>query len=42
MTTFHSPDMSCGHCTAMVEKALKGSDPEAHIHFDMEARWIAS
>lgn len=41
MTTFHIPDMSCGHCKATVEKAITILDPEAHIHFDMEARQIA-
>lgn len=41
MTTFHIPDMSCGHCKATVEKAIKVIDPEAHINFDMEARLVA-
>lgn len=41
MTTFHIPDMSCGHCKATVEKAIKLLDPEAHINFDMEARRVA-
>lgn len=41
MTTLHIPDMSCGHCKAAVEKAITILDPEAHIHFDMEARQIA-
>lgn len=41
MTTFHIPDMSCGHCKATIEKAIKVLDPEAHINFDMEARRVA-
>ena len=41
MKTFHIPDMSCGHCKATVEKAIKGLDPKAHINFDMDARQIA-
>lgn len=41
MTTFHIPDMTCGHCKATVEKAIIVLDPEAHINFDMEARRIA-
>ncbi len=41
MTTFHIPDMSCGHCKATVEKAITILDPEAHINFDMEARQVA-
>lgn len=41
MTTLHIPDMSCGHCKATVEKAIKVIDPAAHINFDMEARLVA-
>lgn len=41
MATFHIPNMSCGHCKATVEKAIKDLDPEAHINFDTEARRIA-
>lgn len=41
MTTFHIPDMSCGHCKATVDKAITILDPEAHINFDMEVRQIA-
>ncbi|EAQ05313.1 heavy-metal-associated domain-containing protein [Yoonia vestfoldensis] len=41
MNTFHIPDMSCGHCKTIVEKAIKGLDPEAQINFDMETRRIA-
>jgi copper chaperone len=41
MTTFHIPDMSCGHCKATVEKTITALDPQAHINFDMQARQIA-
>ena len=41
MTTFHIPDMSCGHCKATVEKTTKVLAPEAHINFDIDARRIA-
>lgn len=41
MTTFHIPDMSCGHCKATVEKTIHALDPAARIDFDMEARRIA-
>lgn len=27
MTTFHIPDMSCGHCKATVERTIHGIDP---------------
>jgi copper chaperone len=40
MTTFHIPDMSCGHCKATVEKTIHTIDPAARIDFDMEARRI--
>lgn len=29
MTTYHIPDMSCGHCKATVEKTIHGLDPAA-------------
>ena len=40
MTTFHIPDMNCGHCRATVEKAIRAVDPDARVEFDMEARRI--
>jgi len=41
MTTYHIPDMSCGHCKSTVEKTIHGLDPAARIEFDMAARKIA-
>jgi copper chaperone len=41
MTTYHIPDMSCGHCKATVEKTIQALDPEARIQFDMVARRIS-
>ena len=38
MTTFNVPDMSCGHCTAAIEKAVAAADASATITFDMDAR----
>lgn len=38
MTTFHIPDMSCGHCKAAIEAAIKALDPSAQITFNMEKR----
>lgn len=32
---FHVPDMSCRHCTATIEKAVKASDPAATIRADL-------
>jgi len=37
MTTFNVPDMSCGHCTAAIEKAVMATDATATITFDLEA-----
>jgi copper chaperone len=33
---FSVPDMSCGHCTAAIEKSLKSADPEAQIACDLD------
>ena len=41
MTTLSIPDMSCGHCKAIVEKAIKAIDPAATLEFDMPARTVA-
>ena len=35
---FHVPDMSCGHCVATIEKALKTEDPTATPRTDLKAR----
>jgi copper chaperone len=35
---FHVPDMSCGHCVAAIEKALKAEDPTATLRTDLKAR----
>ena len=40
MTTFHVPDMSCGHCTAAIEKAVKSADASAVLRFDLGARTV--
>ena len=32
---FSVPDMSCGHCTAAIEKAVKAADPAATINCDL-------
>ncbi|MDD9718571.1 heavy-metal-associated domain-containing protein [Dinoroseobacter sp. PD6] len=34
---FHVPDMSCGHCIAAIEKAVKAADPSATIRPDLAA-----
>ncbi|MCI5040602.1 MAG: heavy-metal-associated domain-containing protein [Donghicola eburneus] len=34
---FHVPEMSCGHCVAAIEKAVKAADPSATIRADLAA-----
>ena len=31
----HIPDMSCGHCVATIEKAVKATDPSAILRPDL-------
>lgn len=31
----HIPDMSCGHCVATIEKAVKSTDPSAVLRPDL-------
>lgn len=40
MSSFHLPDMSCGHCVAAITEALKAADPEARLEFQREARKV--
>lgn len=37
---FSVPDMSCGHCTAAIEKALIKADPAAKVRCDLSARRV--
>ena len=37
---FHVPDMSCGHCTAFIDKALKAVDPEASVDADLASKTV--
>ncbi|RBO51559.1 copper chaperone [Rhodovulum sp. BSW8] len=32
---FSVPDMTCGHCTAAIEKAIRQRDPSAEISCDL-------
>ena len=36
MTRFTVPDMSCGHCTAAIEKANKAADATASVDCNLE------
>jgi len=35
MYDFQVNDMTCGHCVATVEKAVKGVDPSAKVAIDL-------
>lgn len=41
MTRFDVPDMSCGHCTAAITKAIGAADPAARVDCDLDARIVA-
>ncbi len=40
MTTFHVPDMSCGHCTKAIEKAIGEIDGAASVTCDLEKHLV--
>jgi len=40
MAEFNVPNMSCGHCKAAIEKALKDADPQADIEVDLDRRSV--
>ncbi|MBY6203207.1 heavy-metal-associated domain-containing protein [Maritalea mobilis] len=37
---FHVPDMSCAHCTAAIDKALKAIDPAAKVDTDLTSKTV--
>ncbi len=40
MTKYAVPDMSCGHCTAAIESAVKALDSDAKVTPDLETRTV--
>lgn len=40
MTTLTIPEMSCGHCKAVIEKTIHGIDPAARLEFDLPAHRV--
>lgn len=40
MTRFLVPDMSCGHCKAAVENAVRTLDAEARVDVDLDAKTV--
>ena len=37
---FHVPDMSCGHCTAAIEKDVKAADATADVASDLDSKTV--
>jgi len=37
---FSVPEMSCGHCTAAIEKAVTAAEPAARATCDLEGRIV--
>lgn len=40
MITLKVPDMSCGHCSGVITKALKELDRDAEVGFDMHHHMV--
>jgi copper chaperone len=40
MLVLNVPDMSCGHCVATVEKAVRAVDPAAKVSTDLAAKSV--
>ena len=40
MIEFEVKDMSCGHCVAVITKAIKSVDPSAGVTIDLPARRV--
>lgn len=40
MVRFDVPEMSCGHCTATIEKAIRSIDPTAKVTCDTGTRKV--
>lgn len=34
------PDMTCGHCASVIEKAVKSVDPAASVTVDLAAKLV--
>lgn len=40
MTTFHVPDMSCGHCRKAITEAIGAADGAARVECDLDAHLV--
>ena len=41
MTKLSIPEMSCGHCKAVVERAIAGQDAGAKVAVDLDTHTVA-
>lgn len=41
MTKFNVPEMTCNHCKASIEKAIRVVDAAAHVDVDLAAKTVA-
>ncbi|TWT11629.1 heavy-metal-associated domain-containing protein [Reyranella sp. CPCC 100927] len=41
MLRYTVPSMSCGHCAAAIERAVKGIDPQASVSVDVRAKEVS-
>ena len=41
MLKLNVPQMTCGHCAATIEKAVKRADPAAKIKVDLAAKTVS-
>ncbi len=41
MTKLNVPEMSCGHCKAVIEKAVADLDADARVSVDLENRTVS-
>lgn len=40
MLKLNVPEMSCSHCVATIEKAVKGVDASASVHADLASKIV--
>ena len=41
MTSYYIPSMSCGHCTAAIENAIKAIDPTASVLCEVASHTVS-
>lgn len=38
---FSVPEMSCGHCTAAIEKSVKAADPASQVECNLDSHEVS-